>query len=103
MEGNGGPSLRPQPRLGAPCSQRGWERATERVGGTAEMPISRHSGQEGSRAGARPMAGPSGDKPGQGALPLFLEAAWQAGGSFSSLPALVTTNANPVPATANGH
>lgn len=75
----------------------------ERVGGTAEMPVSRHSGQEGSGAGGHPMAGPSGDKPGRGALPLFLEAAWQAGGSFSSLPALVTTNANPVPATANGH
>lgn len=47
------------------------------------------------------MAGPCGDKPGLGALPLLLEASRQVGGSFSSSPALVTAKAIRVPATPN--
>lgn len=76
--------------------QRGWERAMEWVSGTAEMPRSGHPEQK------PPTAGPSGDRPGLGALPLLLEASRQAGGSFSSSPAPVTAKANRVPATPNG-
>lgn len=64
------------------------------VSGTAETPVSGHPGQE------LPTAGPSGDKPGLGALPLRLGASRQAG-SFSSSPALVTAKADRVPAPPN--
>lgn len=86
----------PQPWLGAAGPDRGWERAMERVGGTAAMPV---SGQEGSGAGARPTTGPSGDKLSPGALP---GNGGRAGGLFSSLPALVTAHTNPVPTAPNG-
>ena len=76
------------------------------VGSVAEMPVSGCPGQQGGspfhggtlgrKGGCQARVGGSSSLPGSGL------AGGQAGGSFSSFLALVTTNANPVPAAPNG-